>query len=140
MRLMIPLLKNFTHIYLICGENDVKSSDAENILHNYEMIIRALQQLVVRVGGIMPRADIPKETRQKYNLIFAGRLEDRLKSSKRIKPEDFNKDIVLFTVSTKMEESTSSSIFYHFCTIFLFLLFNPFYICILRFEFFKVSR
>ena len=90
---MTDWLKQFTHIFVICGDNDVNSAKAEDILHNYICLIRALKTSVVRISGILPRADIIPEKRSTYKKLLREKLQMRYKSPKLLKSEDFNENL-----------------------------------------------
>ena len=90
MRTLVAELMEFTHVFVICGCNDVNSSVAQDILRNYEQLIRNLHPRVVRISGILPRGDITKKTRKSYNLLFTQRLGQRYKSPKLVSEKDFD--------------------------------------------------
>ena len=75
LRTMINLLQRFTHVFIICGDNDVISLGVEDIYRNYEFVIKALYPRIVRISGFLRRADFDPALRTKYNLFFSRKAQ-----------------------------------------------------------------
>ena len=90
LRTMIQKLMVYTHIFVICGDNDVNSLTVEEICRNYQFVIRALHPRIIRSSGFLPRADFDEKLREKNNIFLAENLKDRYKSPKLVKKIDFD--------------------------------------------------
>ena len=87
--LTCDLLK-YTHVFIICGDNELNSSKIDKICRNFEYVIKALHPCIVRFSGFLPRADFDPVLRTKSNLYLAEKLKDRYRSPGLIKKSDFD--------------------------------------------------
>ena len=87
---MIEGLKGYTHIFIICEDNDVNSISVDESYRNNVFVIRALHPRIVRFSGLLPRADFDKNIREANKIYLAEHLKDKYKSPKLIKKTDFD--------------------------------------------------
>ena len=83
-------LLKYTHVFNICGDNDLNSSKVEEICRNFEYVIEVLHECIVGFSGCLPRADFDPDLRTKSNLYLAEKLKHRYKSPRLLKESDFD--------------------------------------------------
>ena len=90
LRTLTSDLLKYTHVFHICGDNNLNSSNVDKICRNFEYVIKALHPRVVRIIGFLPRADFDPDLRTKINLYVAEKIKDRYKSPRLIQKSDFD--------------------------------------------------
>ena len=91
LRFMVPVANNYSHVFVMCGNNDLKGSNREQIFHNYQQFVDALNEnIVVRIVGMFPRLDYNAQKVTEFNHALAARFGNIYKSPKAVQWRDFN--------------------------------------------------
>ena len=87
---LVDFAKNFTHVFVIVGDNDVAEESIEYILGNFVLFLDAVWPTRVKFAGNMRRRDLDPVLVSNNNIFLSDRLGKHYKSTKLIKREDFH--------------------------------------------------
>ena len=87
---LVDFARQFTHILVIVGDNDVKSQKIWYVLEKYLEFKKAVWPSKVKFAGHMRRGDLDPVLVANYNIFLSENLGVHYKSTKLIKPSDFH--------------------------------------------------
>ena len=82
--------KQFSHVFVIVGDNDAKTKPVGFISKKFEEFRDAIWPTEVKFAGHMRRKDLPQELVSKNNMYLRNKLGYQLKGTRIIKREDFS--------------------------------------------------
>ena len=89
---LVTFAQNYTHIFVIVGDNDVKSTSVGKILQNFLDFERSVWPSRVKFAGNMRRKDLCADTVSANNVFLSSHLGYKFKKTKMIKRADFDDD------------------------------------------------
>ena len=89
---MVNLASEYTHVFVIVGDNDARYLHVDAILENFLAFKDAIRPTRVKFAGHMRRNDLPADLVSSSNIFLAEALGINYKSTKMIKPSDFDSD------------------------------------------------
>ena len=87
---LVDMARDYTHIFVIVGDNDVNSLDICYIYKNYRAFSRAVWPSKVMFSGHLRRKDLDADLVANNNIYLSNMLENQYKSPKLVKREDFD--------------------------------------------------
>ena len=87
---LVKKAREFTHVFVIVGDNDAKSMPVQYICGKFKEFRNAVAPTVVKFAGNMRRKDLPPELVSKNNMFLRNNLGFQIKSTKMIRREDFS--------------------------------------------------
>ena len=87
---LVDFAREFTHILVIVGDNDVKTQKIGYILKKYLEFKKAVWPSKVKFAGHMRRGDLDPVLVANNNIFLSENLGVHYKSTKLIKPNDFH--------------------------------------------------
>ena len=81
--------KNFTHVFVIVGDNDVKELHVADIYDNYRKFANLVYPTKVRFCGHFKRKELSAKQIELNNLFLYRKLGYRYKSPRTVKNKDF---------------------------------------------------
>ena len=89
---LVSFARNYTHNFVIVGDNDVKNTSVGKILHNFLDFERSVWPSRVKFAGNMRRKDLCADTVSSNNVFLSSHLGYKFKKTKMIKRADFDDD------------------------------------------------
>ena len=87
---LVDFAKEYTHVFVIVGDNDVRDHPVEFLCNEYQKFINDVWPTNVKFAGNLPRRDLDPVVVTKNNIFLSEKLGRHYKSSKIIKREDFH--------------------------------------------------
>ena len=89
---MVNYAANFSHIFVIVGDNDVNTESVEFILNRFNEFSDAVWPSKVKFCGHMRRKDLNSDLVASNNSFLSEQLGLNYRSTKLIKRKDFSDD------------------------------------------------
>ncbi|XP_075263932.1 uncharacterized protein LOC142355751 [Convolutriloba macropyga] len=95
---LVDLAREFTHVFVVVGDNDVNSMDVSDIYENFRRFSLAIRPTNVKFAGNLRRKDLDVNLVASNNNFLSENLGYQYKSTKLVKRADFD-DSVPFHIS-----------------------------------------
>ena len=90
---LVEKASNFTHVFVIVGDNDMKTSSVYYIYRHFVEFSNAVWPAQVRFSGRFKRRDLCPNKVEDYNIFLHEKLGRQYKSPRMIKWKDFDIDV-----------------------------------------------
>ena len=87
---MVDYASNFSHVFVILGDNDVQNRSINYISTKFQRFKDAVYPTKVKFAGNMRRKDLDATLVSNNNIFLSNRFGVHYKSTKLIKREDFD--------------------------------------------------